>query len=95
MMQTPDGPIRLRFSPLDDFGMLDHRVFPTPDAAAYRSIQAGGRNGKGCELIVTLFRRPDTSEEKFAAAAEWITHDLEMARRVRIPARVAMSSDHA
>lgn len=34
------------------------------------------RNGAGAEVIITLYRQPGMSDEKFAADAEWITRDL-------------------
>jgi hypothetical protein len=33
-------------------------------------------NGGGSELIFTLFRLPDISEEQLAADADWVMRDL-------------------
>jgi hypothetical protein len=33
-------------------------------------------NGSGSELIFTLFRLSDVSNEKFAADADWVMRDL-------------------
>jgi hypothetical protein len=32
--------------------------------------------GKGSEIIFTLFRQPDMSDEKFAEDAKWVEKDL-------------------
>jgi hypothetical protein len=33
-------------------------------------------NGDGSEVLLTLFRQPGMSDEKFAADAEWVDRDL-------------------
>lgn len=33
-------------------------------------------NGGGAEVLVTVFRRPGTSDAQFAADAEWVVRDL-------------------
>jgi hypothetical protein len=43
---------------------------------------ARGRNGPGCDLVLTLFRRPEMSDAQFAADAEWVMRDLEAAKRL-------------
>jgi len=73
--ETPDGPVQIRFSERNEFGVLDHWVSPKPGLPIYipmRVIQ----NGDGSELIFTLLRLPDMSDEKFAADAEWVMRDL-------------------
>jgi hypothetical protein len=85
--QTPDGPISVEFCEPNEFGVLDHWVCPTPDVNIYIPLRVI-RNGEGCELVFTLFRLPDMSDEKFASDAEWVMRDLEMARRVLEAERV-------
>jgi hypothetical protein len=73
--ETPDGPVKTRFSGRNQLGVLDHWVSPKPGLQIYipmRVIQ----NGSGSELIFTLFRLPDMSDERFAADTEWVMRDL-------------------
>jgi hypothetical protein len=39
-------------------------------------------NGDACNLVLTLFRQPDVSDEKFATDAEWVMRDLQAAKRL-------------
>ena len=73
--ETPNGPVRIRFSPPNDFGVLDHEVV-TASGAEVRSPLRVIANGTGCEVTFTLFRLPGMSDEEFAADAETIRRDL-------------------
>jgi hypothetical protein len=81
LAQTPDGPVRIRFSERNAFGVLDHWVVPQSGGEIYIPLRVVS-NGGGCELIFTLFRLPGMSDEKFAADAEWVMRDLAAAKRV-------------
>jgi hypothetical protein len=73
--EGPEGPIRIRFSEHNAFGVMDHYV----DAGAGAEIYIPMRiveNGEGAEVLFTLFRQPGMSDEKFAADANWVEHDL-------------------
>ena len=57
----------------------------TGQAAAWRAVYVPLRvvaNGAGCDLVLTLFRRPEMTEAQFAADAEWFMRDLEAAKRL-------------
>ena len=76
---TRSGPVILRFSPRNAFGILDHQVFPegkAPVTTPMRLIE----NDEGCEIIYTQFQRPGMSEEAFASEVEWVTSDFEALR---------------
>ena len=69
----------LRFSPRNEFGILDHQVFVegrTPVTTPMRLIE----NDEGCEIIYTQFQRPGMSEAAFASEVEWVTSDFEALR---------------
>ena len=74
--ETPGGPIRIRFSERNALGVLDHWVFPAPGCEIYIPMRVV-RNGSGCELIFTLFRQADMTDEQFATDAEWVMRDLD------------------
>jgi hypothetical protein len=73
--ETPQGPMKVRFTERNDFGVLDHYVIPGPGAEIYIPMRVIA-NGTGSELIFTLFRLPDMSNEKYAEDAEWVMRDL-------------------
>ena len=79
--ETPDGPMKIRFSEHNAFGVLDHWVFPAPDTVIYIPMRIV-RNGAGCELIFTLFRLSGMTQEKFDADAEWVLRDLRAAKQL-------------
>lgn len=79
--ETPEGPMKVRFSEQNEFGVLDHWVTPASGATIYIPLRVI-RNGDGCELVLTLFRQPGMSDEKFAADGEWVMRDLAAARAV-------------
>ena len=73
--ETPHGPMKVRFTERNSFGVLDHYVTPELGVEVYIPLRVIA-NGTGSELIFTLFRLSDMSDEKFAADAEWVMRDL-------------------
>jgi hypothetical protein len=80
-VETPEGPAAVRFSERNAFGVLDHWVTLARGATVYIPLRVVA-NGEGCELVLTLFRQPNMSDEKFAADAEWVMRDLLAAKRI-------------
>ncbi len=73
--QGPEGPIRIRFTAHNAFGIMDHYVDTGSGPEIYvplRIIQ----NGDGAEVQLTLFRQPGMSDAKFDEDAEWVRRDL-------------------
>lgn len=73
--EGPEGPIRVRFTEHNAFGVMDHTVDIGDGTEVYVPMRVVA-NGKGAEVLFTLFRQPGMSDEKFAADAEWIARDL-------------------
>jgi len=73
--QGPEGPIRIRFSPPNDFGVLDHVVTVAPGVEILIPLRVVA-NGTGGEVTLTLFQTPGMSDETFEADAEWVQSDL-------------------
>jgi hypothetical protein len=71
----------VRFSERNRFGVLDHRVTLPHGRSIYVPLRISAR-GTGCELTVTLFRQPETCEEKFQADAQRVMRDLNAAKRI-------------
>jgi hypothetical protein len=73
--QTPNGPVKVRFASRNDLGVLDHFVTVAPGVEIYIPMRVVP-NGSGSELVFTLFRQPDMTDEKFREDAEWVLRDL-------------------
>jgi hypothetical protein len=79
--ETAEGPVKVRFSERNSFGVLDHTVTLPQGTSVYVPLRVVARE-RGCEVVLTLFRRPGISDEKFAADAEWVARDLRAAKRI-------------
>ena len=77
---TPEGRAIVRFSERNVHGVLDHSV-TLRGVTIYMPLRVVPK-GEGCELVLTLFRRPEMSDESFAADAEWVMRDLDAAKRI-------------
>jgi hypothetical protein len=71
----PDGPIRIRFTPHNDFGVMDH-VVDTGEGEAIHVPLRVVPNGDGAEVVLTLFRQPGMTDERFAADIKLVNRDL-------------------
>jgi hypothetical protein len=74
--QGPEGPIRIRFSDHNAFGVMDHCVDLGNGVEVYVPMRIIP-NAEGAEILFTLFRQPNMSDEKFVADAAWVARDLQ------------------
>lgn len=81
VVETPEGRATVRFSEPNSHGVLDHQVTLPRGAPIYVPLRVVAA-GEGCELVLTVFRRPEMSDAKFAADAEWVMRDLLAAKRL-------------
>ena len=81
IVETPNGPIGLRFVARNAFGVLDHYVTPVPGVEIYVPLRVIA-NGAGSEVLFTLFRLPGMSEQDFERDAGMVEHDLSELKRV-------------
>jgi hypothetical protein len=72
---TPEGQVRVRFTPRNDFGVLDHHVTLPTGERIFVPLRAVA-NGPGAEVILTLFVPPGTTEEIVSSDIESISNDL-------------------
>ena len=79
--ETPEGPALVRFSERNRYGVLDHSVTLPRGVTVYVPLRIVERE-RGCELVLTLFRQPGMSDERFAADAQWVMRDLDAAKRL-------------
>ncbi|MBV8567601.1 MAG: SRPBCC family protein, partial [Methylobacteriaceae bacterium] len=59
--QTAQGPLRVRFTERNAFGVLDHYVRPARGDEIYVPVRVIA-NGSGTEVLFTLFRLPGMSD---------------------------------
>ena len=78
--ETRKGRVVIRFAKRNEYGILDHAVYPEgspePPATPMRVIA----NGDGAEILFTLLQRPGMSDEAFASELEWTRSDFEALR---------------
>ena len=75
IVETPQGPVNVRFSKRNDFGILDHYVSPAPGVEVFVPMRVVP-NGSGSEVIFTLFQPVGMSDEKHAEDIRWVEQDL-------------------
>jgi len=73
--QTSQGPVKVRFAPRNDLGVLDHYVTLPTGRVIYVALRVIP-NSSGSELTFTLFRQPGMTDQKFQEDAEWVLQDL-------------------
>src|SRR4051794_8151069 len=78
---TPSGPMKVRFTEPNRFGVLDHSVIPDGGSAMHNPMRAF-RNGDGTEVVFSLLQRPGMSDEDFDRDAEWVARDLSALKRL-------------
>ncbi len=81
IMETPDGPMRIKFVGANEFGVLDHHVSPAPGLEILNPMRVV-LNGSGSEVLFTLFQLPNMSEERFAEDARLVERDLRTLKNV-------------
>lgn len=79
--RTAHSPAAVRFMDRNSYGILDHSIRLARGGSAYVPLRVVA-DSEGCQLVLTLFRHPDTTEENFAADAEWVMRDLVAAKRI-------------
>jgi hypothetical protein len=72
---TAEGQVRVRFSPSNDFGVLDHWVRLPSGDEIYIPLRVIA-NGRGALAQFTLYRLAGVSDDAFARDAESVSVDL-------------------
>jgi hypothetical protein len=73
--EDPNGrPIRIRFTPPNEFGVLDHVVF-SRSGESHNPMRVVS-NGTGSEVMFTLLRAPDMTDRMYADDAAAVARDL-------------------
>lgn len=91
---TPEGEVRIRFSPRNDFGILDHWGSPQPELTVYVPMRVVPNGPDGSEVIFTAFRLPGMTDEQCARDVDLVRSDLASLRKA-LEGRAHGSADPA
>lgn len=75
LAESPMGDVRVTFTPKNSFGVLDHDVTLPSGQVVHNPLRVL-KNGNGSEVVFTLYRRPEMSDEEFEADAAAVMKDL-------------------
>ncbi len=78
---TRGGTVSIRFVDDNPFGVLDHCVRVAPDVEIYVPSRVI-RNGAGSEVMFTLFRLGEMTDESFEGDAQTVLRDLAKLKEV-------------
>ena len=81
-----DGRVRVAFAAPNPFGVLDHEVTLPSGDVIYNPMRVVP-NGDGCEVVFTLHRLPDMSDEDFERDAGLVQADLTRLKQLMEAAR--------
>jgi hypothetical protein len=73
--ESPMGAVKVKFAEKNQFGILDHDVTLSSGAKFYNPMRVFPNND-GSELVFTVYRRPDVSDQEFAEDAKSVEKDL-------------------
>lgn len=77
----PEGAVRIRFTPHNGFGVMDHWVDTGAGELVYVPLRVVA-NGGGAEVVLTLYRQHDMSDERFAADIKLVNRDLKALKQL-------------
>lgn len=81
VVESPLGAAIFRFVESNSLGVLDHVVKLATGVEVYSPMRVIP-NGNGCEVIFTLFRTADMTEEQHAADAKLVEGDLRRLKEI-------------
>ena len=73
--EAPMGTVKVKFAERNNLGVLDHEVTLASGIKFYNPMRIFP-NKDGSEVIFTLYRQADMSDQKFADDAESVEKDL-------------------
>jgi hypothetical protein len=79
--QTAEGLLTVHLTDRNSLGVLDYSCTPQGGPSSYVPLRVV-TTAKGCDLVMTLFRRPDISDERLASATERARQGLDAAKHM-------------
>ena len=78
---SPMGEVEVRFRPGIEFGILDHDVIFSDGTSVHNPLRVL-HNADVSEVVFTVYRLPNVSDEEFDRDAETVRADLERLRTI-------------
>ncbi|MDF2716736.1 MAG: polyketide cyclase [Paenibacillus sp.] len=75
IVETSEGPMKFRFVKRNEYGVADHFVTLMSGECIYNPMRVIA-NGSCSEVVFTLFKRPDMSDEQYSDDARNVKSDL-------------------
>jgi hypothetical protein len=72
---SPIGKVKVEFVEKNRFGVLDHDVTLPSGVTVFTPMRIFP-NDDGCEVVLTLYRRPEMSDQEFIEDAKLVEKDL-------------------
>jgi hypothetical protein len=79
-VETPGGRLRFAFVPRNDLGVLDHYLTPDSGEVIHVPMRVIA-DGDGCEVVLTVRRRPGMTDDEFKADGDAVAADLARLKR--------------
>ncbi len=79
---TPLGMLRFRFEPKNAYRILDHTVTSSDGKTVHVPMRVVPNGADACEVMLSVFREPDMTDEQFAADVRLVRTDLASLKRV-------------
>jgi hypothetical protein len=73
--ESPMGRVVVKFAESNEYGVLDHDV-TLPSGETVHNPMRVIPDGTGCEVVFTLRRRPEMTDDEFARDADAVQADL-------------------
>jgi hypothetical protein len=81
VFEAGDSIAKIRFTAKNEFGVADHYVYPQPGIEIYVPMRVVP-NENGSEVIFTLFRRPEMTDQQLVDDSAAVRRDLEKLKAV-------------
>jgi hypothetical protein len=78
---SPMGRVRLEFAPRNEYGVLDHQVILPTGESFYNPLRIVPY-GDGCEIVFSVRRSPDATDDEFARDVGLVTADLARLKQI-------------
>jgi hypothetical protein len=79
--EGPTGKVRIRFTPRNDLGVVDHDVVLASGEVVHVPLRVIPNDG-GSEVILTVFGRGGDPPGKLDEDARWVAKDLDALKRL-------------
>lgn len=73
--ESPMGKVKVKFTEKNKFGVIDHDVILENGKEFHNPLRVL-KNNKGAEVVFTLYRQPEMTDQEFSRDAARVTEDL-------------------